>query len=461
MGLAGQVDAEVFRRLYQDRVGPGGERLMKRRQGGDEAAVERFLAENPEASKAEIARVAAQAREAGVREREDQAVARYRKAHPFASETEIAGARARARAKNPDPERPYYDLNTSAAKSISVLHASLKVSAQEAFKRGDLVTAGRLHAEADGIEADLLASVQAGIRQAEKEGCYTRTGHHSAVSGEWRDGADLIVTYFTHYISRDGDPDLHIHAPVANLVQRADGGDEAWRALDGQQLYALRLSIAATISREMTRRMTARGYVMVPREDGNGFEVGGISQQVMTLFSSRRRAITAELAGLIGQYTQTHGQPPSKRTIYLLGKQAEVTCRRCCAFQDRACAGPGLRCGTGAIQVAGAPDIVDVSSLEVRGDGTSIYRRPNEARYATEGHLDLEKQVLEEARRTVPQRVTAGQATAVLRDTDLSGEQRDAVARLLTTTTATTILTAAAGAGKTHTVAAFAGRGPP
>ena len=44
----------------------------------------------------------------------------------------------------------------------------------------------------------------------------------------------------------------------------------------------------------------------------------------------------------------------------------------------------------------------------------------------------------------------------MLRDTDLSGEQRDAVARLLTTTTATTILTAAAGAGKTHTVAAFA-----
>lgn len=556
MGLTGQVDPEVFRRLYQDRVGPGGERLMKRRQGNDEAAVEKFLAENPKASKADIARVAAQAREAGAREREDQAVARYRKAHPFASETEIAEARTKARAKNPDPDRPYYDLNTSAAKSISVLHASLKVSAQEAFKRGDLVTAGKLHAEADGIEADLLASVQAGIRQAEAEGCYTRTGHHSSVSGEWRDGADLIVTYFTHYISRDGDPDLHIHAPVANLVQRADGGDETWRALDGQQLYALRLSVAATISREMTQRMTARSYVMVPREDGNGFEVGGISPEVMTLFSSRRRAITAELAGLTGQYTRTHGEPPSKRTIYLLGKQAENTTRRSKAEarklaggqvtgsepdagqrmtaweeqtereeiqalsqQHPAAAGYARdhrqlrvlddegkaraariavaevqqhhtswsraqlrfevnralgaeatvadldevtslalsgRCGTGAIQVAGAPDIVDVSSLEVRGDGTSIYRRPNEARYATEGHLDLEKHVLEEARRTVPQRVTAEQATAVLRDTDLSGEQRDAVARLLTTTTATTILTAAAGAGKTHTVAAFA-----
>ena len=104
-----------------------------------------------------------------------------------------------------------------------MLHASLKIAAQEAFKRGDLVTAGKLDAEADGIEADLEAAARFAVERAEAEACYTRTGHHSSTTGEWRDGAGLIASTFTHHISRDGDPQLHVHIAIANLVQRADG----------------------------------------------------------------------------------------------------------------------------------------------------------------------------------------------------------------------------------------------
>jgi hypothetical protein len=72
---------------------------------------------------------------------------------------------------------------------------------------------------------------------------------------------------FAHHISRDGDPQLHVHAAIANLVQRADGADARWRTLDGRQAYQMRLWIAAHLDREMEARLIRRGLIMVPRED--------------------------------------------------------------------------------------------------------------------------------------------------------------------------------------------------
>ena len=56
--------------------------------------------------------------------------------------------------------------------------------------------------------------------------CYVRTGHHSKETGEWRDGKGLVATSWLHTISRDGDPQLHVHLAVLNAVQRIDGADD-------------------------------------------------------------------------------------------------------------------------------------------------------------------------------------------------------------------------------------------
>jgi AAA domain/TrwC relaxase len=112
--------------------------------------------------------------------------------------------------------------------------------------------------------------------------------------------------------------------------------------------------------------------------------------------------------------------------------------------------------GTEVIQIT-APDITDVTSLGVRAsDGGSIYRPPNQERYCTLAHLDTEQQVLTAAKRAVPQLVTAEQARAAAERTGLTAGQRDAVITMLTATTAMTVLVAAAGAGKSHTMAGFA-----
>jgi len=359
-----------------------------------------------------------------------------------------------------------------------------------------------------------------------------------------------------------GCPHLHVHVAIWNRVQRTDGVDEKWRTLDSRSLHNQRLAVAPVTDRAVETRLSALGYAMVPRADGNGAEVGGVPQDVMDLFSSRSRALTPELTALISQYQKIHGKAPSKRTIWLLGQQAAQNTRRTKAEARRTVAGqagtaepseaqrlaaweaqtarrevqtlsavheqvarfaaecagcapavlddaakrraariavaevqqhhavwsmaqlrfevhralpvlsPGTdpdalvtevaelavggRAGTEVVQVT-APDLTDVTSLGVRvSDGGSIYRPPNEARYCTLAHLDTEQQILTAATRTVPQLVGHEQARAVAGRTGLSAGQRDAVVMMLTAATATTALVAAAGAGKSHTMAQFA-----
>ena len=88
-------------RLYQRNIGPGGELLVKPRQS--RAAEERKAA----------------------------AVAAYPAAHPYASATELAEVCAAERGQDPH-QVPYFDLTVSAVKSVSVLHASYRVSARQA-----------------------------------------------------------------------------------------------------------------------------------------------------------------------------------------------------------------------------------------------------------------------------------------------------------------------------------------
>jgi len=526
-----QIDPDEIGRLYQHNIGPGGELLVTRRR-----------------SKA-----------AG--DREQAAVTAYLAAHPYASATELAEVRAAERGQDPQ-QVPYFDLTVSAVKSVSVLHASYRVSARQARDRGRDDQAAAFDARADELEDALMESARAAVGWLDQHAAYTRTGHHSSQTGEWRDGQGLVASLFLHHLSRDGDPQLHVHVAIWNRIQRGDGADDTWRTLDSRSLHGQRLGVAPVADRGLETRLSALGYVMVPRADGNGAEVGGVSQDVMDLFSSRAVAVTGELTRLAREYEYKHGKPPSRRTLWLLHQQAGQRTRRTKAQARRTLAGqtgaaeptaaqrlaaweaqtmhrelaalsavheqvtafvtahagrapavlddatkrtaariavaevqtrhavwsmaqlrfevhralPVLprgadgeavvtevarlavsgRPGAEVFQVT-APDIADVTGLGVRAsDGGSIYRPPNAERYCTLAHLDAEEQILTAARRTMPQLVSAGQAQAATERAGLTGEQRDAVVMMLTATTAATVLIAPAGAGKSHTMAAFA-----
>jgi conjugative relaxase-like TrwC/TraI family protein len=532
LGVSGTVEAEVAERLYQEGIGPGGGRIIQHaapKSGEDQAAAEAA------------------------------AITRYKNEHPFVSASEINTERTRIRATSPGISRPYYDVTSSASKSVSVLHASLRVAAAQAREVGDHVKAAALDGEAQAIEDALLDSIREGLELLEAMACYVRTGHHSKDTGEWRDGKGLVATSWLHTISRDGDPQLHVHLAVLNAVLRVDGADGAWRAVDGQHFYQLRHLYGVTVDRAFEQRLLAMGYAMTGRADGNGAEVGGVSEQVMDRFSSRARAIDGRLRTWVDQYTAKHGKPPSRRTIYLMGQEIAKDTRRpkaeatrmaggqvtgheltdkerlkawedqttadelqvlsavyaeakayaarsvrrhhvsaadkaraariavAEAQQQRSVWGISDLCleihralpvgatpaditevamlaisstvGADVVQVSPAPDLVDVSSLGIReSDGQSIFRKPNTMRWSTLDHLNLEEQVISQARRSIRPLVTERQVRAELdrHHQDLDAEQHQAVISLLTTDRAMALLTAPAGAGKTRTIATAA-----
>jgi flagellar biosynthesis GTPase FlhF len=309
LGLAGQVDPAVLERLYQQNVGPGGELLVKRRQ--------------PKAAQ----------------EREAASVAAYLAAHPYASAVELAEVRVAERGEDPH-QVPYFDLTVSAVKSVSVLHASYQVAARQARDRGDDdERAAALDARAGELEDALMEAARAAMGWLDRHAAYTRTGHHSARSGEWRDGDGLVASLFLHHLSRDGDPQLHVHIAIWNRVQRGDCADDKWRTLDSRTLHNQRLAVAPVADRALEARLSALGYVMVPRPDGNGAEIGGVSQDVMDLFSSRAVAVTGELTRLAAQYEASHGKPPTRRTLWLLHQQAGQNTRRTKSEARRTLAG--------------------------------------------------------------------------------------------------------------------------
>jgi len=115
--------------------------------------------------------------------------------------------------------------------------------------------------------------------------------------------------------------------------------------------------------------------------------------------------------------------------------------------------------GAEVVQVSPAPDLMDVSSLGIReSDGQSIFRKPNTMRWSALSHLNLEDQVIGQARRPIRPLGIEQQVRDELdrNHQDLDAEQHQAVISLLTTDRAMALLTAPAGAGKTRTVAAAA-----
>ena len=113
--------------------------------------------------------------------------------------------------------------------------------------------------------------------------------------------------------------------------------------------------------------------------------------------------------------------------------------------------------GVNVLQIAPAPDVIDVTRLGLREkDGMSIHRPPGEERFCTAEHRNHEQYLVDNAVLPVPQRISAATAEVALADTDLDYSQREACLGLLTSGRLINCLVAPAGTGKTHVMAAFA-----
>src|SRR5579859_6205393 len=225
------------------------------------------------------------------------------------------------------PSPLFFDLTISLSKSISIFHASLGENARLARQAGDQAGDEYWSALVGEVDDMIWQAVHAGFGYFQREAGYTRTGSHGRrvhgrETGQWHE-ADLAVAHWLQHTSRDGDMQLHVHSQIAHTARTSTDG--RWRAPDSLGYNEHVGAVAAIISQHLEEALTQRfGLEWTARDDGHGFEIKGISGQMMRLFSSRRESITADLRARATQFEQQYGRAPSQRELAHLGQSVQL-----------------------------------------------------------------------------------------------------------------------------------------
>ena len=224
----------------------------------------------------------------------------------------------------------FFDLTLSLSKSISIFHASLGENARLARQANDKDGDAYWSALVTEVDQMIWQAVHAGFEYFQREAGYTRTGSHNTrvhgrETGQWRE-ADLAVAHWLQHTSRDGDMQLHVHSQIAHVART--GTDGKWRAPDSLGYNEHIGAVAAIVSQHLEEALTARfGLEWTARDDGHGFEIKGISGEIMRLFSSRRESITADLRGRAARFEQRYGRAPSQRELAHLAQASNFKTR--------------------------------------------------------------------------------------------------------------------------------------
>ena len=224
----------------------------------------------------------------------------------------------------------FFDLTISFSKSISIFHASLGENARLARQVGDHEGDQYWSALVTEVDEMIWQAVHAGFAYFQREAGYTRTGSHNTrvhgrETGQWRE-ADLAVAHWLQHTSRDGDMQLHVHSQIAHVART--GIDGKWRAPDSLGYNEHIGAVAAIVSQHLEEALTARfGLEWTARDDGHGFEIKGISGEMMRVFSCRRASITADLRGRAARFEQRYGRAPSQRELAHLAQASNFKTR--------------------------------------------------------------------------------------------------------------------------------------
>jgi len=119
---------------------------------------------------------------------------------------------------------------------------------------------------------------------------------------------------------------LHVHSQIAHIARTSTDGK--WRAPDSLGYNEHVGAVAAIVSQHLEAALTQRfGLEWVARDDGHGFEIKGISGEMMRVFSSRRESITADLRGRAARFEQRYGRAPSQRELAQLAQASNFATR--------------------------------------------------------------------------------------------------------------------------------------
>jgi len=203
-----------------------------------------------------------------------------------------------------------FDLTFSPTKSVSTAWALADRETREVIYR--------CHQQAI---AEVLA-------YAEREVFHTRTGSQGCVE---EDIVGVVAASFTHFDSRDGDPQLHDHVVILNRVQAKDDG--AWRTLDSRGLFASTVMLSEMHQGVLSDLLTAElgwDWESHTRRSSTApkWEVAGVSTRLMDEFSQRTTAIVGAKDRLIAQFEVDHHRAPTDVEVLKLRQTATLSTRR-------------------------------------------------------------------------------------------------------------------------------------
>jgi conjugative relaxase-like TrwC/TraI family protein len=199
-----------------------------------------------------------------------------------------------------------------------------------ARQAGDVAGEGYWSGLVAEVDAMIRQAVRAGFDYFRREAGYTRTGSHNTrvngrETGQWHK-ADLAVAHWLQHTSRDGDMQLHVHSQIAHVART--GIDGKWQAPDSLGYNEHVGAVAAIVSQHLEEALTARfGLAWEARDDGHGFEIKGVSGEMMRLFSSRRESITADISCRAARFVEQYGRAPSQRELARLAQASNFATR--------------------------------------------------------------------------------------------------------------------------------------
>ncbi|WP_143226336.1 MobF family relaxase [Actinomyces provencensis] len=206
-----------------------------------------------------------------------------------------------------------FDFTFSVPKSVSALWAVADAGTQA-------LIADAHHAAVAGLVAFI-----------EGEVAVTRTGADGPEGTVAHvDVLGVAATAFDHYDSRAGDPQLHTHVVISNKVKTAQDGK--WRALAGRPMHAAVVAVSelynAALADQLTRTLGIEWESRDRGRDRNpAWELVGVTEELISEFSTRSRHIEVEKDRLIAEYVAMHGRQPSARIVLKLRAQATLATR--------------------------------------------------------------------------------------------------------------------------------------
>ena len=152
------------------------------------------------------------------------------------------------------------------------------------------------------VRAAILSGFEAVVREVVVPGIEAATFTRVGKSGKYQ-RAVPVISCFIHLVSRNNDPQLHIHLLPGNVgVYTDESGQQRTGAIVSKPLYQKKMALGALATCEMAEQLKTR-LPGIPL-DGSGHPMG-IPDNVLNHFSSRSAEIAAELEGSKGSSKAT------------------------------------------------------------------------------------------------------------------------------------------------------------